>query len=128
MAWLNAVPTNESVSRLERYENEEISIGEMPQCDAFYIVEYLQEIGIIQGDSALTHSEIRAWMNNTGIDLKPWECRFIKKLSVSYLGATHQYKTNGHPAPFDAEYFESADRYIKSQKSRQALKSIVENK
>jgi len=128
MAWLNAVPNEKKKTRRELFDDEEIDVGRMPQCDAFFIIEYLFDVGITLGENSLTHSEIRAWVENTGINLLPWQAKFMKRLSVAYLNACHESKETELPAPFNTEYFDSANRYIKSMKVKNSIKKIVEDK
>ncbi len=120
------MPDESSKSRREFYDDAEVSIEEMPQCNAFYVLEYLFEIGVTLADNPITHGELRAWMDNTGINLQPWESCFMKKLSMAYLSACHESKKPDTPAPFNAEYFDSANRYIKSMKSKNSIKKMVE--
>lgn len=37
------------------------------------------------GESPITHSELRAYQENLGIALQPWEVRFLRRLSMDYL-------------------------------------------
>ncbi|MBK7493573.1 MAG: hypothetical protein IPI17_17815 [Nitrosomonas sp.] len=51
---------------------------EMPECQAFHVLEYLIDLGIATSESAITHLEIYAWIANTGIELSSWEAQTIK--------------------------------------------------
>jgi hypothetical protein len=37
------------------------------------------------GSGPISFQEIRSWQESTGIDLKPWEARAIRTLSIVYL-------------------------------------------
>jgi len=126
LAWLNTVPNEKTESRREAYEKLDIDVSETPDCDALYLLDYLFELGITLGDRSIDHSELRSWMNNTGLDLQPWECRFIKQLSARYLSAINEYKEPKTKAPFNTEYFESADRYIQAMKVKNSIRKMVE--
>ena len=77
----------------------------MPPCDATYLVGYLFEIGPTLGETPLTHSEIEAWMRNTGIRLSTWEARVLKRLSIEYLDESRQATDAARPSPWsDAPY------------------------
>lgn len=57
-----------------------------------YLLEYLFEIGPTMaagmGNGPITFSEILAWQLLTGIRLRPWEVRLLRRLSRDYLGAS----------------------------------------
>lgn len=88
MAWLNATPEESKLSRRDQFEEDNREVV-VPDCDATYILDYLFELGMSMGDAALSHSEIRAWMENTGIELASWEARAIKRLSEAYMSESH---------------------------------------
>ena len=52
------------------------------------------------GDAPLSHSEIRAWMENTGEALTAWEVRTLRKLSKDYLAAAQDAEKPDCKAPF----------------------------
>jgi hypothetical protein len=99
-AWLNASQRQREQdkarpgSRLSQLAQQGITEPEMPDCDARYLIDYLFEIGPTQGDAPLSHTELRAWQHNIGISLQAWELRFLKRLSVEYLG---QYRDAAEP-------------------------------
>lgn len=77
----------------------------MPECVAIHLVEYLIEMGVTQGEQSLTHCEIESWQRQCGIELQPWEVRFVKRLSEAYLGESHAARDPDAPAPWaDAPY------------------------
>jgi hypothetical protein len=97
------VPDEGKVSRRVLFEKalKKYSLEiEMPECDADYVLEYLFELGTTQGDAALTHTEIRAWMGNTGIELSSWEAQSIKRLSEIYLHCSFEYKKPNAETPW----------------------------
>lgn len=98
----------------------------MPECDAFYLVDYLFEIGPAQGEAPLSHAELQAWQSNTGIDLDAWQARMLKRLSIEYLNESHQAREIDRPAPWaEAPYAVSApDR--KAESLRNALRQLAD--
>ena len=92
---------------------------DMPACDALYLVGYLFEIGPTMGDGPLTHSELEAWMRNTGIPLNTWEVRTLKRLSIDYLAESQKATARGRAAPWiDAPYLKvEPDRVAASLKA-----------
>lgn len=65
-----------------------------------YIVEYLVEMGVVQGEHALPYSEIESWQRQCGIELQPWEVRFVKRLSSAYLNESHIARDPDAKAPY----------------------------
>lgn len=79
----------------------------MPECEAFYIVGYLVEMGVTQGEHSLSHCEIESWQRQCGIELQPWEVRFVKRLSEAYLNESHAARDPNAKAPWaDAPYLQ----------------------
>lgn len=77
----------------------------MPECDALHIIGYLIEMGVSLGENPLTFSEIESWQNQCGIELQPWEVRFVKRLSEAYLSESHAARDPDAEAPWaDAPY------------------------
>lgn len=77
----------------------------MPECDVLYIVGYLIEMGVTQGEQALHHGEIESWQRQCGIELQPWEVRFVKRLSEAYFSESHAARDPDAEAPWaDAPY------------------------
>lgn len=85
------VSRRESIKKmLKMPDGEELA---MPECNAPHIVGYLFEIGPTMaagaGEAPITHTEMRAWQENVGIELESWEARMLKRLSGDYLGESH---------------------------------------
>lgn len=72
----------------------------MPECSALYLVEYLFELGVIYGEQAVPYIEIESWQRQSGIELQPWEVRFVKRLSEVYLGELHVARDPDAKAPW----------------------------
>lgn len=69
-----------------------------------HLLEILWEIGPAMaagaGSGPLTHEELRAWQGNTGVELQPWEARFLRRLSLDYLGELHRASKADCPPPW----------------------------
>lgn len=77
----------------------------MPECEAMYLVGYLYEVGPVMSESPLSHTELRSWQDNTGIELESWEVRAMAKLSREYLSESQKSTKPDAPAPWvDAPY------------------------
>ena len=57
---------------------------------AGYLIGYLYAVGPTMGGGPITHGELRAWMDLNGVELQPWEVRFLRRLSNEYLIESHR--------------------------------------
>lgn len=128
-AWLAAVPeraahekrTNES--RLERlrkqYADDDFAPDMPPLSGAAHVVGYLYELGPIvaagMGAAPVSHLEIAAWVRLTGIELHPWEVRFLRRLSGEYLAELHAAEKADRPAPWGAVRAQYVARSMREQ-------------
>lgn len=88
----------------------------MPECDGLHIVDYLIEMGVMQGDHSLPYVEIESWQHQCGIELQPWEVRFVKRLSEAYLSESHAARDPDADAPWaDAPYVVLTTRMVASR-------------
>ena len=100
----------------------------MPECQAYYMLEYMQDIGLSIGENALTHGEIESWQRNIGVRLNPWECRTIKRLSSAYLSEFHKASDPKAETVWeDAPYYMSA-KYRNAMRAKNAIRKIAEDK
>ena len=91
-----------------------------PLCE--YLLGYLYEVGPVlsggMGNTPLTHSEIRAWQDNTGVELSAWESQTLRRLSAEYLGESQSAESPDAPAPWQRE---------QSHEEKQSVSSKVQN-
>ena len=77
---------------------------DMPPIDARYLIDYLYEVGPTvggpMGECPLTHAELRAWQDNVGIEVQPWEARFLRRLSIEYLTQAQAATKPQCPPPY----------------------------
>ena len=94
MAWLNTAPDVSDKAREKGIKADARRVGferkhgvplDMPECAALHIVAYLFDIGPTLGEAPVTHGEIRAWMDNSGIELSTWEAAMLRHLSLEYM-------------------------------------------
>ncbi len=82
-----------------------------PLRDGGYLVQYLLEIGPVMsgtmGSGPLTFGEVDAWCNRTGVNLTPWESRFLCRLSREYLYEQHCAEKHNAQAPWQPIDYES---------------------
>lgn len=98
--------TVKNISRRALLKKYGIESPEMPECDAEYLIHYLFEIGPVMpggmGDAPISHGEISAWINLTGIHLQPWEVRFLRRLSIEYINESQAATAHGALSPWEA--------------------------
>lgn len=88
----------------------------MPECEALHVLGYLIEMGVTQGEYSLTYAEIESWQRQCGVELQPWEVRFVKRLSEAYLGETHTARDPDADAPWiDAPYVVPTARMVSNR-------------
>ena len=83
---------------------------EMPPLErAAYLVGYLLEIGPTlaagMGSGPITHEELIAWCRLNGVELRPWEARFLRRLSGEYLSESRRSEKMGCIPPWIAPDF-----------------------
>lgn len=133
LAWLGAVPDppkrkisdkpkkeEERKSRWDRIRDDDRT-PELPEISAAgYLVQYLFDIGPTlaggMGDAPLTHSEVRAFMENTGISLQPWEAQALRTLSRAYVAESSRATDPACPPPFGETAISSERRAAVAKK------------
>jgi len=103
-------------------------LPEMPPVDAAdYLIEYLFEIGPTvaagMGAGPITHVEMCAWVDLTGIELCPWEVRFLRRLSREYLSEFHEAEKTDRLPPWNPEEAHRIDREAVAKKIKNAFRS-----
>lgn len=112
LAWLNAVPDPpegqtpvDGEMRQSRGEQirEAGGVPSIPEAPLPYLVAFLFDVGPVlpgaMGPVALTHSELRAWQTNTGVDLSPWEAKTLRALSAEYAAESQAATKYDAPKP-----------------------------
>lgn len=95
-------------SRLQRLKDEkkdERYAPSMPPLDCgAHVLDYLWDWGPTligsMGDGPLTHAEIRACQENTGIELSSWEASTLMRLSKDYFAESHRATKRDCKAPW----------------------------
>ena len=119
VAWLNTAPnpppsaktsqatSNKTMTRLQQLEAN-ARTPELPDAGpGAYLVGYLFDAGPVgqggMGPATISHNEIAAWQNNTGIELTAWEARTLRALSADYIAASKDAQAHDAPPPYTAE-------------------------
>jgi hypothetical protein len=75
----------------------------MPSIEAEYLIAHLFEIGPAMASGGypapITHEELLAWTELAGIELQPWEARFLRRLSCEYIAESQRAEKADCPAP-----------------------------
>lgn len=125
-AWLSATPERAEaveikgpqLSRLEALKHnwviakrgrkaEDYEPAMPPLHGSEYLLSHFFEIGPTlaagMGAGPVTFSEIGDWMQCTGVELQPWEARFIHSLSKEYLDESYKAVKRDRAAPWTVE-------------------------
>lgn len=113
MAWLNTAPKDKAgksgKTRLQKINDDDGQPTYPPLSGHDYLIGYLFDAGPAMsggmGNAQLSHGEIRAWQDNTGIELTPWEARTLRTLSGEYLASAQ----DAEDAQCKPPYSESVD-------------------
>lgn len=84
----------------------------MPDVSVPHVIDYLMEIGPAasggMGPTPISHAEIRAWQENTGISLTSWESRTLRQLSREYVGELIAGADRERQAPYQPAEVDTA--------------------
>lgn len=120
MAWLNATPKSDQKARSRRRALDDYEIPvEYPEVDARYVVDYMFDVGI--SENGVSHEAIRAWMQNIGVILEPWECRFIRSLAGEYVSEMAKARED-IPPPWEGA--EVMSRKLTSAKVKETIRGL----
>ena len=128
-AWLAAIPDSAAhekqnrASRIERlrqqHKDDEYEPEMPPLSGAAHVVAYLYEVGPViaagMGAGPITHVELRSWARLIGVKLRPWEARFIRRLSAAYLVELHAAEQPDRPSPWGAVRAQHVARTMREQ-------------
>lgn len=93
-----------------------------------YLLSYFLDVGPVEqsgmGDTVLSHQELRAYQDNIGIRLQPWEIRLIRRLSGEYLRAKFVAEKASAPAPWYADV-EEDELQIVAQSLKQTIRQLA---
>lgn len=101
----------------------------MPPVEIGHLILYLWEIGpILAGGMAskpISNAELLAWSQLTGIELQPWEARFIVRLSQDYLMESRKSEKPDHPSPWVTPAITQEQRDAVSRQVQNSLRSLM---
>lgn len=101
----------------------------MPETALRYIVDYLFDAGPSMpsglGEAPLTHGEIRAWQDNTGIRLSPSEARAVRRASIEYVAFRSRASNPSMPAPWDGHTVSDDEKRAVAKSLRDTLRGMA---
>lgn len=113
--------------RIKQFEEEGIE-PQMPECDAAHLAAYLFDAGPMMaggmGEVPLSSGELQAWQEQSGIELRPWEFRLLRRLSREYLAECHRAEKPDCPAPYMPEVFQP-DRASVAKRMKAEMAKLV---
>jgi hypothetical protein len=96
---------------------------------AEHLLAYLWDVGPVMvsgGETvAVLHSELQAWQSNTGIELRPWEINFLRRLSSEYLSESFNARKEDCPAPWNEDEMTQEQRNIVAKRVQSVMRSFV---
>jgi hypothetical protein len=101
---------------------------DMPHVRAAYLLGYLWEVGPTMAAGGypgpVTHEEILAWQELSGIELHPWEMRFLRNLSREYMAEAQRAEKIDCPEPARREP-NQADLEAVARSMQRSLKEMA---
>lgn len=105
-------------------------VPDMPPIRAPWIVDMLMDIGASEpgamGPVPLSWATIARWQSCMGVELAPWLCRLLRRLSVAFVSESQNAREPDCPAPWTAA--SSLNRDEISRKVSQTFRSLIRPK
>ena len=141
-AWLNTAPEPEKkqlsgalkpFTRLQKMRHDRQDDDYMPNLPDIegleHVPEYLWDCGPViysgMGEQPLSHTDIRHWQENTGIEVSAWLAGMIRRLSMEYLAQCQAAKSPDCPSPIEAPKLSNEERSSVAEKIQGALRMLM---
>ncbi|MBY0303610.1 MAG: hypothetical protein K2W86_00470 [Sphingomonas sp.] len=106
-------------------------VPNMPPIVCPWIIDTLMEIGPSEagamGPVPVSWATIDHWQRCIGIDLPPWACRLIRRLSVEFVAEGQRAREADCPPPW-TDIAEGHNRTTISRKVSQAFRALIMSK
>lgn len=87
-----------------------------------HVLEHLWAVGPVLGEGPVTHAELRAYQDNTGVEMTEWEVQTVRRLSIEYLNESRRATKRDCPPPWR----ESCDaKALAVTDTRDALRALA---
>lgn len=87
------------ITRKQKLAADGVELVYPPLCEEAYLLDILFDAGPVQpgamGAQPIGYVEINAWQSAHCVQLTPWECAVLRRLSLAYCGTLHG---STHPA------------------------------
>lgn len=104
---------------------------DMPPVRAPWIIDTLMDIGPSEpgamGPVPLSWATIVHWQSCMGVDLAPWLCRLLRRLSIEFVTESQNAREPDCPAPW-TDIAEGHNRTTISRKVSQAFRALIMSK
>lgn len=87
------------------------------------LLEWFWDVGPAHAGNALTHTELRAWQDNTGFRLQSWQARLLRRMSQEYLAESHRASDPKCEAPCPIKGFASTAAAIAAASLRASMRA-----
>lgn len=99
-----------TLSRFDEMKAGKVS-PPMPPNPSPHFILWFTELGMVEatgmGSAPLSWQEIRAWQDNVGVRLSPWQARMMRSLSIAYLAQKGKSELTTDPAPWSGKVMPS---------------------
>ena len=116
------MPNDAKRSRIDALIDDGLE-PDLPDIEADYIVEYLQDIGFSQ--EPLSSRELLAWCELRGCELQLWESEFMRKLSREYANQYFASQEKTCKAPYEPEEISAHNAQAITDKMRRQMKALI---
>lgn len=96
-----------------------------PPCRCEYLVRTLFEVGPDTSGNPLSHTELRFWQENTGVELNAWEIETLRSGSIAYLKQAQKSTAHDCDPPYQTEESKRAQALTKAEYTRRNLRDLA---
>jgi hypothetical protein len=103
-------------------------VPDFPAVRTLWIIDTLMEIGPSEagaiGQVPLSWAGIDHWQRCIGVELAPWTCRLIRRLSIEFVAEAQRAAEPECPAPW-ADVADDTNRAAVSRKVSNAFRALI---
>ncbi len=117
-------PIRTRIEALKGEHGEDYS-PQMPPVDCgAHVLDHFWLVGPTLGDSALDNVELAKYQQNQGIELSPWECATLIRMSREYMSESHHATKRDRKAPWQSDD-STIDRVLTERDRRDAMRALA---
>lgn len=145
-AWLHTAPVPDQkknsskaqpkqptrLKKLQIDRKDDLYCPDMPEIDGGeWLLQVFWDVGPAMstpmGSAPLSHSEMRAWQETSGVELEPWQASLLRRMSAEYLAECQKAESPNCPSPLAVEMTDE-DRERVSKKVGQAMRMLIDTR